>query len=407
MNMKTSTKTAIEMSTRMPLGGAVLAFALVGFSSAAAVAQPRMPTHVACVGDSITAGVGSTSGTRTYPADLQAMFGSSVQVGNFGHSGATMLTVGDLPYRNQSEFTAATTFVSNAGSNAVVDVIIMLGTNDSKPYNWNGSGGGTRAQQFMTDCAALADHFANLATRPVVYLALPLAAFANTFSISGAVINDGINPVIRQVAMQKGLPIIDLYAPTSAHGEYFTDGVHPNDNGYCYACPQWRSPPRRRALRSAVRSSTSPPTPREGRSPSRRSSSCEERRRSAPPCNPPSRRCGPTPRPVRTRSPPKPQTGRAPPPLPRPLPSPSWEEVVVVVAVRAADGAAGVDAVARAAAVVVARAARARVAAGRAARTETVVRSGLAARGPAARSGAVARVRAAPGPAARWEQAAR
>jgi hypothetical protein len=32
--------------------------------------------------------------------------------------------------------------------------------------------------------------------------------------------------------MQKGLPIIDLYTPTAAHAEYFSDGVHPTDAGY-------------------------------------------------------------------------------------------------------------------------------------------------------------------------------
>ncbi len=205
--------------------------ALAVLSATPALAEPRMPTHVACVGDSITAGVGSSSGTKTYPADLQALFGSGVVVQNFGHSGATLLSAGDLPYVNQSEYTAATSFVSGAGASAVVNVIIMLGTNDSKSYNWMVNGG-TRAAAFMTDLSAMADHFTGLSTHPVVYLALPLAAFSNGFDISGTIIHDEIDPVIQQVAMQKGLPTIDLDAPTAAHPENFTDGVHPNDAGY-------------------------------------------------------------------------------------------------------------------------------------------------------------------------------
>ncbi len=208
--------------------------ALVGTLAAvvgSAQAATLVPTHVACVGDSITQGVGASSGNTNYPADLQALFGSSVQVKNFGHSGATMLSVGDLPYQQQSEYASATTFVSGAGSGAVVDVIIMLGTNDSKPYNWT-VGTSTRAEQFRTDCAAMVDHFAQLPTHPLVYLALPPHAYANSYQISGTVIHDQILPILRAVAAAKGIPIIDIDTPTTGHPELFPDGVHPNDAGY-------------------------------------------------------------------------------------------------------------------------------------------------------------------------------
>jgi lysophospholipase L1-like esterase len=186
---------------------------------------------VACVGDSITQGGGASSGNTNYPADLQALFGSSVQVKNFGHSGATMLSVGDLPYQQQSEYPSATTFVSGAGSSATVDVIIMLGTNDSKPYNWT-VGTSTRAEQFRKDCAAMVDHFTQLAPHPLVYLALPPHAYANSYQISGTVIHDEIIPIIKQVATDKGIPVIDVDTPTTGYSELFPDGVHPNDAGY-------------------------------------------------------------------------------------------------------------------------------------------------------------------------------
>ena len=99
-----------------------------------AAAQVRTPTHVACVGDSITYGYMASSASASYPSVLQNLFGSSVKVMNYGHNGATMLSTGDLPYQTVTEYTAATTFVSGAGATAVVDVIIMLGTNDSKSY---------------------------------------------------------------------------------------------------------------------------------------------------------------------------------------------------------------------------------------------------------------------------------
>jgi len=94
--------------------------------------QPRMPTHLACVGDSITEGFGASGPPKYYPAQLQGLLGNSVQVKNFGHSGTTLLGpgYGDSPYVQTYEYTAATDFVSNAGANAVVSVIIMLGAND-------------------------------------------------------------------------------------------------------------------------------------------------------------------------------------------------------------------------------------------------------------------------------------
>jgi lysophospholipase L1-like esterase len=210
----------------------VVSVALAAALSASRVeAQPRMPTHVACVGDSITAGFMASSAAASYPSVLQSLYGSSVQVRNFGHSGATMMSVADLPYQNQVEYTNATTFVSGAGATSVVDVILMLGTNDSKSYNWM-VGTGTRAQQFVTDCTALVDHFTSLPTHPLVYIALPSRSFTNTYGISGTIIHDQMLPLLRQVAAAKGLPVIDVDTPTSTHPELFPDGVHPNDTGY-------------------------------------------------------------------------------------------------------------------------------------------------------------------------------
>jgi lysophospholipase L1-like esterase len=194
-------------------------------------AQVRTPTHVACVGDSITAGYMASSANASYPSDLQRLFGNGVQVKNFGHSGATLLSSGDTPYVQQSEYTAATTFVSGAGATAVVDVALMLGTNDSKSQNWM-MGSGTRAQQFVADLGSLVDHFTGLASHPVVFLMLPPRSFANSYGISGTIIHDQILPLIRQVAASKSAPIIDLDALTASRSDLFPDGVHPNDTGY-------------------------------------------------------------------------------------------------------------------------------------------------------------------------------
>jgi len=199
-----------------------------------ALAEPRRPTHVACVGHSITEGAGASTAAKNYVSVLQGLLGNTVQVKNFGNSGSTMLTEGhgDKPYTKQAEYTAASDFVKNAGAAAVVSVVIILGANDSKPYNWEPAAG-KNDQQYLTDYRALVEHFAGLGTKPVIYLGYPLATGTNPCcSIRGNIIHDEQLPLIKQLAMEKHLPIIDLNTPTTGHPEYFGDGVHPNDAGY-------------------------------------------------------------------------------------------------------------------------------------------------------------------------------
>jgi len=215
----------LNAGVRLGLSVAVLLVA------ARASAQPRMPQYVACVGDSITAGVGASTPEMAYPAQLRALFGGAAVVINYGHSGATMLSTGDLPYMNQPEYAAANSYLMGTAAGSIVDVIIMLGTNDSKAYNW-APGGASMATQFATDAGALVDHFTSLPNHPVVYLALPPAVYTNTYGISDAVIHDQIIPILMQVAADKGIPTIDVNTPTMGHAEDFTDGVHPNDAGY-------------------------------------------------------------------------------------------------------------------------------------------------------------------------------
>ena len=231
-------------SNRRPagLGWGLLALASAVLPPTWAVAAPRVPTHVACVGDSITYGYASSNpATKSYPANLQTLFGASVQVKNFGRNSATLLSApfGDVPYVDQPEYTAAGSFVSGAGVSAVVDVIIMLGTNDSKPQNWAPSGKPKNDQQFLKDYRAMVEHFSALTPKPLVFLALPLATGNGPCcAIDGTVIHDQILPLIKQVASEKNLPTIDLNTPTTGHPEYFGDGVHPTDAAYALVA-QW------------------------------------------------------------------------------------------------------------------------------------------------------------------------
>lgn len=88
----------------------------------------QKPLKIACVGNSITSGPGQTH-PESYPLQLQAMLGDAYLVKNFGVGGRTLLKKGDFPYWNEPEMEKITEFKPDI-------VLIKLGTNDSKPQNW-------------------------------------------------------------------------------------------------------------------------------------------------------------------------------------------------------------------------------------------------------------------------------
>jgi len=64
---------------------------------------------LACVGDSITQGVGAGRG-QSWPDQLRTMLGEQWDVKNFGVSGTTLMKSGDNPYQKQGAFNSAKAF---------------------------------------------------------------------------------------------------------------------------------------------------------------------------------------------------------------------------------------------------------------------------------------------------------
>ena len=92
---------------------------------------PSQAKTIACVGDSITYGSTSSDPSSTsYPPNLSRMLKGTMDVYNFGVSGATMKKDGDLPYWEQSAY-------DDALSSNPDYVVIQLGTNDAKTYQWD------------------------------------------------------------------------------------------------------------------------------------------------------------------------------------------------------------------------------------------------------------------------------
>jgi acyl-CoA thioesterase-1 len=176
---------------------------------------------VVCVGDSITYGAGITDSQGTYPAQLQRLlqeFGPAWKVHNCGVSGTTLLTQGDLPYIRQTAYSVAQSYNPDL-------VVIMLGTNDSKPQNWQ------YKDRFISDYCAMIDTFRRLPSRPQVWICKPVPAFLVAFGITPQVIHDEILPMIDEIGRRMNAPVIDLYTPLEPFGSLFPDGIHPNAQG--------------------------------------------------------------------------------------------------------------------------------------------------------------------------------
>lgn len=177
------------------------------------------PLRVACVGDSITFGAGVEPRERScYPALLGELLGDRYDVRNFGVSGSTLLCTGDTPYVEQAAFQNALEFLPHL-------VVICLGTNDTKPWNWEGR------DRFVADYCALIDAFAVLPTAPRIIVCLPVPAFGEAFGISGDRVEAEVLPLVRQVAYEAGVELVDLHTPLRHHPEYFPDRVHPDAFG--------------------------------------------------------------------------------------------------------------------------------------------------------------------------------
>ena len=183
--------------------------------------------RVACVGNSITEGAGLPGrDTASYPARLQQLLGPAYNVINCGVAGATMLKNGNKPY-----WTFGITQFRNAMSFLPHIVIIKLGTNDSKSstsaYNWP-----PHKEEFIGDYKAMVDTFANLSSKPKVWACYPIPAFSSAYDIDSLVIHYEILPKIKTVVLDKGIPLIDLFALMANQKSLVPDGIHPNAEGY-------------------------------------------------------------------------------------------------------------------------------------------------------------------------------
>jgi len=175
------------------------------------------PIKVAAVGDSITQGAGA-SGGHSYPDQLQALLGSKWIIKNYGVGGRTLLRKGDAPWWNEQAFKDAHALNPDV-------VVIMLGTNDTKPQNW------VHEDEFYGDYKDLIESFKALPSKPHIWIMRPCPVPGNgNYGINEKNL-DVLLPLVDKLAADENVGEIDIYGALKDHPEMFPDNVHPNDAG--------------------------------------------------------------------------------------------------------------------------------------------------------------------------------
>lgn len=199
----------------------IFAISLCLFTFLSVSAQKK----VACVGNSITYGYGlSNPSSQSYPSQMQIILGASGwNVGNFGSSGRTMLKNSGYSYWDDRKYREAKQFGPNC-------VMIELGTNDSKRWLWDWLG-----SQFKVDYKDMVLSFLNnrRSPNPEIWIGLLIPGNNYGWDFDNAYIKDKVNPVIKEIALEMGLGLVDLYTPFVGHWSdwYQIDSIHPTVAG--------------------------------------------------------------------------------------------------------------------------------------------------------------------------------
>lgn len=204
------------------------------------------PIKVACVGDSLTEGNGSSNNNKmSYPAQLQRMLGRGYLVQNFGVGSRTVCS-GSLQYtqynnyRSERLFNTTTSVKQDDGTSItytypavnVYDaskdfapdiVVIQLGTNDRATIN-----DADKQAEFADVYGSMIDEYKALGAD--VYVVVPPIADGSVSSANNQNIVNYIKPILEGFVKTKGVKMVNMqYGPTTA---MFKDGLHFNDTGY-------------------------------------------------------------------------------------------------------------------------------------------------------------------------------
>jgi acyl-CoA thioesterase-1 len=190
-------------------------------STALFVYSQNHQVRIAFVGNSITIGTGLPNPEEDcYPSQfadmLDGVYGDICVVRNFAVSGRTMLKNGDYPIWDENSFTDCWNFAPDI-------CFILLGTNDSKPQNWDVYG-----DEFIDDYLSMIDTFKVRNALAKFIVCYPPPAYEVVYNIRDSVILHGVIPAIDSVLNKTDAELLDFYNPLLDSVYLFPDMIHPD-----------------------------------------------------------------------------------------------------------------------------------------------------------------------------------
>lgn len=179
--------------------------------------------EVACIGDSITDGVGYIEGGETdrnyysWPVYLQRLLGYQYYIGNYGF-GSKLMT----------DFAMYNNFQMSLDAKPDV-VIMMLGTNDASPKH-TGEKWGTEdyKKQYYDAADSMISKYRAANADVQVFMCTPIVTY-NEPHAKRAELACEYN---KDIAQQMGLEFVDMWTPTKEGNWLFYDGLHPQGEVY-------------------------------------------------------------------------------------------------------------------------------------------------------------------------------
>lgn len=183
----------------------------------------KQKTKIACIGDSITAGLHIEDLDDIYPRQLNHLLGSGYDVNPyFGKSGAAVWRHCRGPF----QVSYIKTIQCENASRWEADVIVVcLGTNDTLSQIDD-----TFKKEFKEDYLKIIQKLKATSPEASAYICMIPPIFGQR-NVAYATAVPEINELISEVAASSGAILIDLNTPFLSRPELFFDGIHPNENG--------------------------------------------------------------------------------------------------------------------------------------------------------------------------------
>lgn len=189
--------------------------------------------RIACVGDSITKGIGATGWengdfSNAYPEQLGGLLGDSCTVGNFGRGSSYVYyeegRTEYLWYPNTKEHTDSINFDPDI-------VIIKLGTNDAKKITSE-----DLSNEWAKQFTDIVNVYKNLDSKPDIYILSSITMVLFDSELREHNLKNYILPKQESVAGELGCTFLDsyndLYDIFYSGDGFASDYLHPNDTGY-------------------------------------------------------------------------------------------------------------------------------------------------------------------------------